>query len=57
MSEFVAQGSEFLAFLQLNVDRARADVTAGRVHRHEDVMAEMGNPFADLEHTSQKDPA
>ena len=57
MSEFVAQGSEFLAFLQRKVDRARADVAAGRVHRHEDVMAEMGNLFAELEHTSQKGPA
>jgi predicted transcriptional regulator len=57
VSEFVAQRREFLAFLQRKVDRARADIAAGRVHRHEEVMAEMDNLFAELERKGQKGPA
>lgn len=49
MRDYVQQDREFVAWLQRKVDEARADITAGRVHTHEEVVAEMDKLLADLE--------
>jgi len=48
MREFVQQDREYVAWLQRKVDKARADIAAGRVHSHEEVTAEMDKLLADL---------
>ena len=57
MNETVAQDPEYMAFLQRKVERARADIAAGRVLSHEEVMAEMDNLFAELDRKSRNMPA
>jgi len=49
MRDYVQQDREYVAWLQRKVDRARADMAAGRVHSHEDVQAHMDQLIADLE--------
>lgn len=49
MRDYVQQDQEYVAFLQRKVDQARADIAAGRVHSHEEVVAEMDKLFAELE--------
>ena len=49
MRDYVEQAREYIAWLQRKVDKARADIAAGRVHSHEDVVAEMDKLLADLE--------
>jgi predicted transcriptional regulator len=49
MRDFVQRDRDYTAWLQRKVDKARADVAAGRVHGHEDVVAEMDKLLADLE--------
>ncbi len=53
MRDFVQQDREYIAFLQRKVDQARADITAGRVHSHEEVVAEMDELIAELERKSR----
>jgi len=48
MRDFVQQDREYVAWLQRKVDKARADIAAGRVHSHEEVTAEMDKLLADL---------
>lgn len=54
MRDYVQQDHEYVAFLQRKVDQARADIAAGRVHSHEEVVAEMDKLFAELERKSRK---
>lgn len=49
MREYVDQDREYVAWLQKKVDRARADIEAGRVHSEEEVEADMDRLLADLE--------
>ncbi len=49
MRDYVAQDRQYVAWLQKKVDKARADIAAGRVHSHEDVQAEMDRRIAALE--------
>ncbi|HEY6632944.1 MAG TPA: antitoxin of toxin-antitoxin stability system [Rhizobiaceae bacterium] len=53
MRDFVHQDREYVAWLQRKVDEARADIAAGRVHSHEEVVAEMDKLFAELERKSR----
>jgi predicted transcriptional regulator len=53
MRDFVQQDREYVAFLQRKVEQARADIAAGRVHSHEEVMAEMDELVAELERKSR----
>jgi len=53
MRDFVQQDREYVAWLQRKVDEARADIAAGRVHSHEEVVAEMDKLFAELERKSR----
>lgn len=48
MRDFVQQDRDYVRWLQEKVERARADITAGRVHSHDEVMAEMDKLLADL---------
>lgn len=57
MRDYVQQDREYVAFLQRKVDQARADIAAGRVHSHEEVVAEMDKLFAELERKSREDDA
>lgn len=54
MRDYVQQDREYVAWLQRKVDRARADMAAGRVHSHEDVQAHMDQLIADLERKSRE---
>lgn len=54
MRDYVQQDREYVAFLQRKVDQARADIDAGRVHSHEEVVAEMDKLFAELERKSHE---
>lgn len=54
MRDFVQQDRDYVAFLQRKVDEAREDLAAGRVHSHEDVVAEMDELIADLKRKSRK---
>ena len=49
MRDFVKQDREYVAWLQRKVDKARADISAGRVHTQEEVEAHMDRLIADLE--------
>ncbi|MDQ2633253.1 MAG: antitoxin of toxin-antitoxin stability system [Pseudomonadota bacterium] len=53
MRDFVQQDREYVAWLQRKVDQARADIVAGRVHSHEEVVADMDKLFAELERKSR----
>ena len=53
MRDFVQQDREYVAFLQRKVERARADIAAGRVHTHEEVVAEMDELVTKLERKSR----
>ncbi|MEP9386834.1 hypothetical protein [Mesorhizobium sp. KR9-304] len=57
MNKAVTHDPEYLAFLQRKVDQARADIAAGRVHRHEEVEAEMDALFTELERQGRRRPA
>jgi predicted transcriptional regulator len=54
MRDYVQQDREYVAWLQREVDKARADMAAGRVHSHEDVQAHMDQLIADLERKSRE---
>lgn len=54
MRDYVQQDREYVAFLQRKVDQSRADIAAGRMHAHEEVVAEMDKLFAALERKSRK---
>ncbi len=54
MRDFVQQDREYVAWLQKKVDRARADIAAGRVYSHEQVMAEMDEMLDDLDRKKPK---
>jgi len=54
MRDFVQQDRDYVAFLQRRVDEAREDLAAGRVHSHEEVVAEMDKLIADLSRKSRK---
>lgn len=54
MRDFVQQDRDYVAFLQRRVDEAREDLAAGRVHSHEEVVAEMDKLIADLTRKSRK---
>ncbi|HWK14537.1 MAG TPA: antitoxin of toxin-antitoxin stability system [Rhizobiaceae bacterium] len=49
MRDFVQQDGEYVAWLQRRVDKARADIAAGRVHSHEEVTAEMDRLLDNIE--------
>jgi len=49
MRDFVQQDREYVAWLQRRVDKARADIAAGRVHSHEEVTAEMDRLLDNIE--------
>jgi predicted transcriptional regulator len=49
MRDFVGQDPEYLNWLRRKVEKARADIAAGRVHTLEEVSAEMDKLVADLE--------
>ena len=49
MRDFVRQDRDHVAVLQRKVDQARADIAAGRVHSHEEVIGEMDELIAELE--------
>lgn len=49
MRDFVQQDRDYVRWLQGKVDKARADIAAGRLHSHEEVMEEMDRLLADLE--------
>lgn len=49
MREFVQQDRDYLAWLQRKVDRAKAEIAAGRVYSHEEVSAEMDKLLAEFE--------
>ena len=53
MRDFIRQDLNYVAFLQRKVDQARADMAAGRVHSHEDVIADMDELVAGLERKSR----
>ena len=53
MRDFVQQDREYIAALQRKVDQARADIAAGRVHSHEEVVTEMDKLIAELERKSR----
>jgi predicted transcriptional regulator len=54
MRDFVQQDREYVAFLARKVERARADIAAGRVHTHEEVVAEMDELATKLERKSRE---
>ena len=54
MRDFVGQDPEYLRWLRGRVEQGRADIAAGRVHSHEDVMAEMDKLLGDLERKGGK---
>lgn len=54
MRNFVQQDRDYVAWLQRKVNEAREDIAAGRVHSHEEVVAEMDKLIADLERKSRK---
>ncbi|MBO6724682.1 MAG: antitoxin of toxin-antitoxin stability system [Rhizobiaceae bacterium] len=54
MRDFVQQDRDYIDWLQRKVDKARADIAAGRVHSHKDVLAEMDKLLADLERKDGK---
>ncbi len=41
MRDYVQQDHVYLEWLRGKVERSRAEIAAGRVHSHEDVMSEM----------------
>ena len=43
MRDFVQQDREYVAFLQRKINKARADIAAGRVHSHEEVPGSYGS--------------
>jgi len=49
MRDFVKQDREYVTWLRHKIDRARADIAAGRVHTQEEVEAHMDQLIADLE--------
>ncbi len=49
MRDYVKQDREYVAWLQKKVDKARADIEAGRVHSQDEVEAELDQLVADLE--------
>lgn len=49
MRDFVQHDRDYVHWLRRNVEAARADIDAGRVHSHEDVMAETDKVIDDLE--------
>ncbi|MCR5858226.1 CopG family ribbon-helix-helix protein [Mesorhizobium sp. J428] len=49
MRDFVGQDREYVTWLQGKVDKARADIEAGRIHTQEEVEADMDRLIADLE--------
>ena len=49
MRSYVNQDREYVAWLQRKVDKARADIAAGRIHTQEEVEAHMDRLIADLE--------
>jgi predicted transcriptional regulator len=57
MRDFVQLDREYVAFLQRKVERARAEIAAGRVHTHEEVTAEMDKLFTELERKRGADAA
>jgi len=54
MRDFVGQDPEYLRWLRRKVEKSRDDIAAGRVHTHEEVVAEMDRLIADLERGSGK---
>jgi predicted transcriptional regulator len=54
MRDFVGQDPEYLRWLRSKVEKSRADIAAGRVHSHEEVVAEMDKLMADLERRGGK---
>lgn len=49
MRDFVRQDPAYVDFLHRKVDRARADIAAGRTHGHDEVVAEMDELLVELE--------
>jgi predicted transcriptional regulator len=49
MRDYVQRDREYVEWLRRKVDKAREDIAAGRVHSHEEVVAEMDKLLADLE--------
>jgi predicted transcriptional regulator len=49
MRDFIRQDPAYVDFLHRKVDRARADIAAGRIHSHDEIVAEMDELLADLE--------
>jgi len=49
MRNYVNQDREYVTWLQRKVAEAEEDISAGRVHTHEEVQAHMDQLFADLE--------
>ena len=54
MRDFVRQNRDYVAFLQRKVDRARADITAGRIFSNEEIEAEMDLLLAKLENKGRE---
>jgi predicted transcriptional regulator len=54
MRDYVQQDREYVEWLRHKVEKARADIDAGRVHTHEEVVAEMDTLLADLDRKSRK---
>lgn len=49
MRDYVQQDRGYLAWLQRRVETSREDIRAGRVHSHDEVVAEMDKLVAELE--------
>lgn len=49
MRDFVGRDPDYLRWLRRRVEQGKADIAAGRVRSHEEVVAEMDKLLADLE--------
>ena len=54
MRDFVRQDREYVEWLRRKVEQSRADIVAGRLHSHEEVMVEMDELLDDLDRKETK---